>query len=114
MAYVDDPSIQTEFTAQENGHLSGAIDCIDSPTTMPSAQQYGLTFPSALLDDTNISGCAIPSPAYFGLAPSYFSPKYEAEYNRHQRLLPAEGGRDQTVRLSLNHGTLLSDQNHFK
>ena len=61
---ADDPPIQTDFTPQGNGHLSWATAHMGSQT-MPSTQRYGLTYPSALLDDTNVPGCAIPSAACF-------------------------------------------------
>ena len=60
MAPVDDTSLQTDFIAHDNHSLSWVIDGVDSETAMPSARQYGVTYPSALLDDTNVSGCSIP------------------------------------------------------
>lgn len=59
-----DSHFQADYTAQDDYHPSRANDDVDSQTTMASAQQYGLTYPSALLDDINNSGCAIPTLAY--------------------------------------------------
>lgn len=37
---------------------------IDSYVSIPTARQYGLTYPSALLDYTKLSGCSTPSIDY--------------------------------------------------
>lgn len=60
MAPADDTSLLTDFIAHDNHSLGWAVDDVDSETTMPSAQQYGVTYPSALLDETNVSGCSLP------------------------------------------------------
>ncbi|KAI9777559.1 MAG: hypothetical protein M1816_004702 [Peltula sp. TS41687] len=60
MAPVDDKSLQTTPIAQDNHSLSWTDDDMDRQMTEPRARQHGLTYPSALLDATNVSGCSIP------------------------------------------------------
>lgn len=59
-AAVDDTSPQTTPTAQENYPRSWTVDNTDSQMTVSSSRQDGVTYPSALRDVTNISGCFIP------------------------------------------------------
>ncbi|KAI9844979.1 MAG: hypothetical protein M1837_005123 [Sclerophora amabilis] len=56
---VSDPAMQTESIPLGDGHSSLETDQAGSET-MTSTQRYGLTYPSALLDVTNVSGCSTP------------------------------------------------------
>ena len=57
---VDDPSPQAYIITDDNRSKSSTVNSINSHSSISTAQQYGLTYPSALLDCTNISGCSIP------------------------------------------------------
>ncbi|KAA6413299.1 MAG: hypothetical protein FRX48_03043 [Lasallia pustulata] len=59
-APVDDPPPQAYFITDDNHSQSWTVSSIDSHIPISTAQQYGLTYPSALLDCTNISGGSIP------------------------------------------------------
>jgi len=57
---VDDPPTRAYIITDDNRSQSWAVNSIDSHWSISTAQQYGLTYPSALLDYTNNSGCSIP------------------------------------------------------
>lgn len=59
-APVDDPPPQAYVITDDNHSQSWTVSSIDSHIPISTAQQYGLTYPSALLDCTNISGGSIP------------------------------------------------------
>ncbi|KAI9777434.1 MAG: hypothetical protein M1816_004724 [Peltula sp. TS41687] len=52
--------MSTGDTSTDKHSRSWMVDDVDNQMTVPSAQQNGLTYPSALLDVTNISGCSMP------------------------------------------------------
>lgn len=60
MAPVGGAPLQTDVVAQDAHSQNQAIDDRGSPTTTSSSQQEGVTYPSALLDLTNVSGCSLP------------------------------------------------------
>lgn len=55
---VDDPSLRVYIVTDVNRSQSWAVSSIDSNMPNSNARQYGLTYPSALPDCTNISGCS--------------------------------------------------------
>ena len=55
----DDPPLRAYIITDDNPFQSWTVNSIDSHLPIPAARQYGLTFPSALLDDANVSGCSI-------------------------------------------------------
>ena len=57
---VDDPLSQAYIITDDNRSQNSTVNSIDSHLSVPTARQYGLTYPSALQDCTNISGCSIP------------------------------------------------------
>ena len=57
---VDDSPTRAYIITDDNRFQSWAVNSIDSHWSISTAQQYGLTYPSALLDYTNNSGCSIP------------------------------------------------------
>jgi len=57
---VDDPPPRAYIITDDNRSQSWTVNSIDSHLSISTAQQYGLTYPSAFLDYTNISGCSIP------------------------------------------------------
>jgi len=50
-----------QFTGHDDSSQGKTVDTISSITTTSSAEIRGLTYPSALLDCTNVSGCSIPA-----------------------------------------------------
>lgn len=48
-------------SADDQPPESWALDSINSGSTNSSAQQFGLTYPSGLLDCVDISGCSVPA-----------------------------------------------------
>jgi len=57
---VNVPSPRAYLITDDNCSRSGTVSIIDSHSSISTVQQYGLTYPSALLDCTNISGCFVP------------------------------------------------------
>jgi len=57
---VDDPPPRAYLITDDNRSQSWTVNSIDSHLSISTVQQYGLTYPSALLDCTNISGCSVP------------------------------------------------------
>lgn len=57
---VDDPALRGYIRREDNHSQSWTVNSIHSHMPISTAQQYGLTYPSALLDCTNVSGCSIP------------------------------------------------------
>lgn len=57
---VDDPPTRVDIITDDDHSQSWTVNSIDSHWSISTAQQYGLTYPSALLDYTNNSGCSIP------------------------------------------------------
>jgi hypothetical protein len=57
---VDDPPPRAYFITDDNRSQSWTVNSIDSHLSISTVQQYRLTYPSALLDCTNISGCSVP------------------------------------------------------
>ena len=57
MVPVDDHPYQADIVTDGQHSQSMAVDSMDSHTTISTARQYGVTYPSALLDHTKISGC---------------------------------------------------------
>ena len=58
---VSDPSSKAYNNTDDSRSQSWTVNSIDSHIPISTARQYGLTYPSALLDCTNISGCSIPT-----------------------------------------------------
>ena len=58
---VDDPPPRAHIITDDNRSQSWKVNSIDSHLSTSTAQQYGLTYPSAFLHCTNISGCSIPT-----------------------------------------------------
>lgn len=56
---VDDPTLRAYIITDDNRSQKRTVNSIDSHMPISTARQYGLTYPSALLDCTNISGCSI-------------------------------------------------------
>ena len=59
-APVDDPPPRACVVRDDNRSQSWTANSIDSHMPTSTARQYGLTYPSALLDCTNVSGGSIP------------------------------------------------------
>ncbi|KAI9670500.1 MAG: hypothetical protein M1817_004367 [Caeruleum heppii] len=57
---VDDLHVTTRSTGPGDCPPGGMTDSTVSESTMADDGSHGVTYPSALLDDTNISGCTIP------------------------------------------------------
>ena len=58
---VEDPPPRTCIITDDDRSQSWTVSSIDSPVSSPTARQYGLTYPSVLLDCANVSGGSIPS-----------------------------------------------------
>lgn len=58
---VNDPSLRACIITDDKRLRSWTVNSIDSYASIPTARQYGLTYPSALLDCTNLSGCSTPT-----------------------------------------------------
>lgn len=56
----DDHSLRDNINTHDNRSQSWTVNSIDGDMPISIARQYGLTYPSALLDCANISGCSIP------------------------------------------------------
>ena len=61
---VEDPPPGTCIITDDDRSQSWTVSSIDSHIPIPTARQYGLTYPSALLDYANVSGGSIPSIGY--------------------------------------------------
>lgn len=59
-APVNDPPPRAYVIKDDNHSQSWRVSSSDSHMPISDARQYGLTYPSALLDCTNISGDSIP------------------------------------------------------